>query len=88
MTAMSSTHCAVCGSQSETHRPLLPWRWKVRFDASSGAPYSPIAVMTSPKLAGSGFPARRVSSGLGSKRSIALGPPSMKRKMTLLAVAR
>ncbi len=37
-------------------------------------PASPIAVMTLPKLAGIGLPASLLSSGLGSKRSMWLGP--------------
>ena len=35
-----------------------------------------------PKLAGNGWPWRRVSSGLGSKRSTWLGPPTMNMKIT------
>src|SRR3954462_4385935 len=49
MTARSSTWRDRCGSQSETHVPLSPCCFHVRLDASSGAPASPIAVMTLPK---------------------------------------
>ncbi len=87
ITARSSAQRAMCGSQSETQIPARPWRAQVRREARRGAPYSPIAVTTRPKLGGSGCPARRLSSGLGSKRSMWLGPPSMKRKMTLRARA-
>ena len=46
-----------------------------------------MGVITGLKLGGSGWPARRLSSGFGSNVSRWLGPPSMNRKMTLLAVA-
>src|SRR6185295_13676771 len=85
MTARSSAHWATWGYQSDTQRPPLPCRAHLRLDASSGDPYSPIAVMTGLKLGGSGFPAISLSSGFGSNVSIALGPPSMKRKITLFA---
>src|SRR5947209_4334671 len=51
-----------------------------------GGFFSPIARITGLNDDGSGFPARLSSSGLGSKVSTWLGPPSMKRKMTLLAL--
>src|SRR5688572_99196 len=44
-----------------------------------------MAVMIGPKLSGCGFPANSFSFGFGSKRSMWLGPPSMNRKITLLA---
>ena len=44
-------------------------------------------MITGLKLGGSGWPASRFSSGLGSKMSMWLGPPSMNRKITLLALA-
>src|SRR5205814_4549656 len=47
----------------------------------------PIAVMTRPNDAGIGLPAIFWSAGLGSYRSMWLGPPSMKRKITLFALA-
>ena len=86
-TAKSSAHFAMCGSQSEKSRPLSPYLANLRLLARSVLPPVPIGVMTRPKLAGSGVPWRRVNSGLGSKRSTWLGPPSMKRKMTRLALA-
>src|SRR6185503_2284266 len=86
-TARSSAHCATCGYQSEIQRPPFPYRAHFRFDARSGALYSPIAVRTGLKLGGSGFPASSFSFGLGSNVSIALGPPSINRKITLFARA-
>ncbi len=77
----------MCGSQSETHRPPWPCRFHARFEGRSGEPPSPIGVITVPKLSGSGWPASSSSFGLGSNRSMWLGPPSMNRKMQLLAVA-
>ena len=53
----------------------------------SGDPASPIGVITGWKLAGNGFPASSLSLGFGSNRSRLLGPPSMNRKITLLALA-
>ena len=46
-----------------------------------------MGVITGLKLGGNGWPASRFTSGLGSKVSIWLGPPSMNRKITLLALA-
>src|SRR5688500_10037904 len=85
MTAMSSAISAWCGIQSLIHRPLLPCCFQVRWSGNIGALYSPIAVITGLKLSGSGFPAYLRMAGLGSNRSMWLGPPSMNRKMTLLA---
>src|SRR5687768_11162035 len=51
-----------------------------------GESNSPMEVMTRPKLGGIGLPASSARSGLGSKRSMWEGPPSMKRKMTLFAL--
>src|SRR5262249_14123531 len=85
-TVMSSTCCAICGYQSDTQMPLCPccfhWRW---------VPISvlllvPIAVMTLPNDVGMGWPASLCNSGLGSKRSRWLGPPSMKSQITDFAV--
>src|ERR1043166_831423 len=87
ITAMSSTHSAVCGSQSETQMPLWPCCFHARFEPSSGELCSPIEVSTLPKLSGKRWPASSLSFGFGSKRSMWLGPPSMKRKITLLAFA-
>ena len=77
----------MCGSQSETQIPLWPCCFHFRCEARSGARPSPIGVITGLKLGGSGLPASRLSSGLGSNVSMWLGPPSMNRKMTLRAVA-
>ena len=42
-------------------------------------------VLNVPNDSGIGWPARRIKSGFGSNRSTWLGPPDMKRKMTLRA---
>ena len=76
----------MCGSQSLTHRPPSPCCAHFRLLAMSGGFFSPIAVITGLNDAGSGWPASLSSSGLGSNVSMWLGPPSMKRKMTLLAL--
>ena len=88
MTAMSSAIECMWGTQSLIHRPPLPYWPQVRLLASSGAPYSPMAVMTGLKLSGSGLPANCSSLGLGSNKSMWLGPPSMNRKMTRLALPK
>ena len=46
ITAMSSTHWAMCGNQSETQVPPLPCCFHLRLQASSGVSFSPIAVIT------------------------------------------
>src|SRR3954471_16382370 len=87
MTARSSAHPAMFGSQSEIQRPPWPCCFHSRLQPRIGEPYSPIAVMTLAKLSGIGLPASLFTIGLGSNKSIWLGPPSMKRKMTLFALA-
>src|SRR5947209_2480800 len=83
---MSSTCCARVGNQSETQMPLLPYCLKVRFDRIRELEAVPMAVMGRPKDEGMGWPLSLSSSGLGSKRSMWLGPPSMKSQMTDLAL--
>src|SRR5205823_795018 len=78
---------ATCGYQSETHMPHRPCCANLRRLARRLLPPTPIGVKTLPKLAGSGWPFRLVSSGFGSNRSRWLGPPSMNRKIQLLALA-
>src|SRR3712207_262483 len=87
ITARSSAHLAISGIQSDIHSPLCPCCFQVRFEPRRGALASPIAVMISPKLAGKGFPANSLSSGLGSNESMCEGPPSIKRKIIFLARA-
>ena len=65
MTARSSAHSAMCGSQSETQRPLWPCCFQVRFDARIGESNSPIAVMTRPKLGGDRLAGELVEQRLG-----------------------
>src|SRR4051812_31998796 len=85
MTHNSSAQVAVCGSQSETHRPPSPCCRHLRGESMIGLLFSPIARITGLNVGGIGFPLSSFSSGLGSKVSRWLGPPSMKRKMTDLA---
>src|SRR6185369_12257440 len=86
ITVMSSTCCAMFGYQSETQIPLWPCCFQVRLDGISVLPPVPMAVIGFPNEAGSGWPARRSSSGLGSNKSMWLGPPSMNTQITDLAL--
>ncbi len=88
MTVMSSTWRATFSNQSDTHRPLWPCCFQARLDSMSGASLSPMARTGGLKLGGSFWPCILLRSGLGSKVSRWLGPPSMKQKMTLLALPR
>ena len=72
------------GDPDPTLAVLLPFPLS-RPGAARGS--RPWAVITGLKLGGNGWPASRFSSGLGSKVSRWLGPPSMNRKITLRAVA-
>ena len=76
----------MCGYQSETHWPLCPYCLNVRCVGISVLLLVPIAVITLPKDGGKGWPASRFSSGLGSNKSMWLGPPSMNSQMTDLAL--
>src|SRR4051794_11831412 len=87
ITVRSSAQPARWGSQSETQSPPRPYCFHFRFEASNGEFDSPIGVITGLKLDGSRCPASSSSFGLGSNVSIWLGPPPMKRKITLLARA-
>src|SRR5258706_15935027 len=86
MTQRSSACREVWGSQSEIHRPFLPCCFHFRLGARRVLSEVPMAVMTRPKDLGMGWPARRSRAGLGSHVSRCEGPPSMKRKMTDLAL--
>ena len=68
--------------------PALPCCFQTLGQPKSGDLLSPMEVMTLPKLSGRGLPASLLSKGLGSNKSIWLGPPSMKRKITDLALAK
>jgi hypothetical protein len=83
---MSSVCLAISGSQSETQIPLCPCCFQVRFEGMSVLFEVPMAVTTLPNDAGMGCPASFSRVGFGSKRSMWLGPPSMKIQMTDLAV--
>src|SRR5260370_29310774 len=83
---ISSTCCAMLAYQSETHMPLCPYCCQVREEGIRVFEAVPIAVITLPNDAGIGCPASFSNSGLGSKISMWLGPPSMNSQMTDLAV--
>src|SRR6516164_5307302 len=85
--AMSSTQVARFGNRSDTSNPDLPCFLNVRVLAKSGV--SPLVnwLIGLPKLSGRGLPCCFVNSGLGSKRSTWLGPPTMNMKMTDFAFA-
>src|SRR5688500_9222184 len=53
ITARSSAHSAICGSQSLIHSPDSPCCFHLRFVANNGASYSPMGVITGSKLSGS-----------------------------------
>src|SRR6478752_1406141 len=88
MTAMSSTQPAISGYKSLTQIPDSPCSEKFRGLPMSGVKaVLPIAAIVHGKLAGSGFPAKRLSVGFGSNRSRWLGPPSIKHQITDFALA-
>ena len=67
--------------------PLWPYGWNVRGLASTAAFGLVNASRRSLVMdGGSGLPLHFCSSGLGSNRSIWLGPPSMNMKMTFFAL--
>ena len=75
------------GMKSENSVPLCPCGVKTRGLASTAA----LGLVKARRRSlvssgGSGLPCHFWSSGLGSKRSIWLGPPSMNMKMTFLAL--
>ena len=75
------------GMKSENSVPLCPCGVKTRGLASTAA----LGLVKARRRSlvssgGSGLPCHFCSSGLGSKRSIWLGPPSMNMKMTFLAL--
>src|ERR1700682_2556393 len=84
---MSSTHSAMCGKSDETSMPHWPYFRNCQGEDSSGV--SPLVnwLGTLPKLSGSCCPSYFFSAGLGSNVSIWLGAPTMKRKITDLALA-
>ena len=65
MTEISSTCCAMCGYQSETHMPLWPYCLKVRLVPISVLLAVPMAVMGVPNDAGMGWPASSLQLRLG-----------------------
>ena len=78
---MSSTCSAIFGYQSDTQMPLRPYCLNVRLLGMSVLFEVPMAVMGRPNDEGMGCPARSSSLGLGSNRSMWLGPPSMDSQM-------
>ena len=83
---MSSTIRAVCGSSSDSSMPDLPRLRELERRAEQLA----LSACRSGLRAcpGSGLPCCLVSSGLGSNRSIWLGPPCWNRQMTAFALRR
>jgi hypothetical protein len=84
---MSSTILPVCGMISDSSTPDRPHGWNL-----NGVPISlPFwmficdSILTSP---GGGLPSNSLSTGLGSNKSIWLGPPFWNRQITFLAVGR
>src|SRR5947207_2455913 len=87
ITVISSTCSAMFGYQSETQMPLCPYCLKVRFEGIMPFLEVPgMAVNFGRMDSGRGWPASSSSFGLGSNRSMWLGPPSMKSQMMDLAV--
>ena len=84
--AMSSTQVLRWGIRSDTHWPLFPCRLNVRvLGRTVSVPW--VNWLTGLSIeSGRGLPAHLARSGLGSNRSTGLGPPTMNRKMTRLAV--
>src|SRR6478672_8672462 len=66
--------------------PLCPYCFHLRVEGMIELDAVPMAVTTLPYEGGIGWPARRSSSGLGSKMSRWLGPPSMNSQITDFAV--
>src|SRR5690242_20271879 len=85
-TVISSTCFAISGYQSDTQIPLWPYCLKVRNDGINELLPVPMAVIGWPNDSGIGLPASFTSSGFGSKRSMWLGPPSIKHQITDFAV--
>src|SRR5439155_17194354 len=85
--AMSSTQVAKCGIKSEISR--LDWPCFLNFRVLAKSGVSPLVnwLTGMPKLFGSGLPCHLLNSGFGSKRSPALGPPTMNMKTMDLALA-
>src|SRR5687767_16009289 len=75
------------GRKSEISIPDWPRGLKARCGASNLFFATARLVLNVPNDSGIGWPASRIRSGFGSNRSTWLGPPDMKRKMTLLALA-
>src|SRR5262245_41841524 len=83
---MLSVWSAKRGIKSESSSPDLPCLENFLVLAKSGV--SPLVNWLTglPKLSGSGLPCHLISSGFGSNRSTALGPPTMNMKITDLAL--
>ena len=85
MTAMSSTQVAISGYQSLTHVPDWPCWLNLRWRASSGVGRAAHRGHRPHEAVGQRLAGELVQLGLGSNRSMWLGPPSMKHQMTDLA---
>ena len=87
MTVKSSACSPILEYQSEAHNPLCPYCFHFRREAIRVLSPVPRDVCAGlPMESGTGWPSSLVSVGFGSNRSTWLGPPSMKRKITDLAV--
>ena len=80
---MSSTQAARWGKSSLTAVPEWPYRLKLKGDPSTIRLIWKTVAGVSMRM---GWPLSFCSLGLGSKVSICDGPPSMKRKITDLAL--
>ena len=86
---MSSTTLAMCGYQSETHSPALAVLGELPLAGQQGvAADAHRREDLAEARRAAACRARFVSSGLGSNRSMWLGPPSMNRKMQLFGLRR
>src|SRR5579872_6412818 len=87
ITVISSTCGPMFEYQSETHMPLSPYCFHVRFEGIKVLSAVPHEVCLGlPIESGMGLPASLASRGLGSNRSTWLGPPSMKHQITDFAI--
>src|SRR5262245_9058671 len=82
---MSSAQVARFGRRSDSSIPLRPCFANSRVLGMMTASPCVSWLFGRPVDSGSGLPAHFASAGLGSNRSIWLGPPTMNRKMTRLA---
>ena len=85
-TASLSACLDVCGNNSLIQMPPLPYCAHVRGEPIKLLFDVPIAVITLPKLAGIGWPCISFNFGFGSSRSMWLGAPPLKMRITDFAL--